>query len=208
MGYPRAKVQVYFSLLIAIVLHLASFGPGFTPAQAGASPAQAGDAPARRNFIPLVIGPVGPANGDFEKGRAAWTETSTHGWKLILKASELKMAPHGGSWAAWLGGDLNETATIGQLTMVSQIDPYLSYWRWIASDEPATCSNLARVIVNGTVMEQFALCSTTNTHGWVEQGLDLKAYAGKTVNLQFKVIVKGSKNGNLYLDDIKFQSRP
>ncbi len=94
------------------------------------------------------------------------------------------------------------------MTRVSQDDPYLSYWRWIASEEPGTCANLARVIVNGTTVEQFALCSTTNTHGWVEQVLDLKAYAGKTVNLQFTVTIKSAENGNLYLDDIQFQSTP
>ena len=185
--------------LIAVTIHLALFGFGLTPALAcEAQPLQV--------FLPLISGPVGPENGDFEKGRVIWLESSTHAWKIILNSSELEIAPHGGSWAAWLGGVLNETSAIRQSTRVSRANPYLSYWRWIASDETTCGSNLARVTVNAAVVEQYALCAGANTHGWVNQVLDLSAYVGQTVSLQFTVSIGSARNSNLFIDDIFFQS--
>lgn len=197
----QRKYQACFSLLIAVAINLAFFGSGLTPALAG-------KAPPHKAYLPLILGPAGPLNGDFEKGRVTWVESSTHGWKLIFNANELGVAPHGGSWAAWLGGALSETATLQQSIRVGQFTPYLSYWRWIASDESSCASNLARVTVNTTVVEQYALCAGANTHGWEERVLDLSAFAGKNVSLQFTVGIGNSKNGNLFIDDVYFQASP
>jgi len=171
-------------------------------------PAQAVPAAAPKAYLPLILGPAGPANGDFEQGRAVWSESSTHAWKLIFPAGDLNIAPHGGNWAAWLGGVLSETSAVQQTLRVSEASPYLSYWRWIAAEETNCAANLGRVMVNEVVVEQFGLCAGNGTHGWARRVLDLKAYAGKTVTLKFSATIGSAKTGNLYLDDIAFQSSP
>jgi hypothetical protein len=202
-----AQPRAAFSLLIAAAINLALFGFGLTPALAREAQAPTiQTAQALKVFLPLISVPVGPKNGDFEKGRVSWVESSIHGWKIIFYTSELGIAPHSGSWAAWLGGVLTETSAIQQSTLVSGSYPYLSYWRWIASDETNCGSNLASVTVNDAVVKQYELCAGVNTHGWVNQVLDLRAYAGKTVSLQFTASIGSAKNSNLFIDDIFFQS--
>jgi hypothetical protein len=194
------KFRLALCLLAAVAAGLAWFG--FYPAPVRAIP------PPRKMYLPVVVGPAGPANGDFEKGRVTWSETSNHSYALILAANELPIAPHGGSWAAWLGGAISETDGLQQATRVGGSSPYLAYWRWIAAEETNCTANLARVTVNGTVVEQFGLCAANNTHGWVRRVLDLRAYADKAVTLKFAVTIGSALNGNLYLDDVAFQSSP
>jgi hypothetical protein len=149
--------------------------------------------------------PMAPANGGFEDGRVKWTEYSKQGWQVILDGNDLLVAPHAGSWATWLGGDHSEVASISQTVLVPSTSPYLAYWHWINSGD--SCGkDVARVVVNSTVVASYDLCATHNTPGWAQRVVDLSAHAGRTVTLQIKVETDSAGVSNLYIDDVWFQS--
>ena len=145
-----------------------------------------------------------PTNGGFEDGPSVWTEFSRQGWEVILDRDHLAVSPHGGNWAAWLGGDDDEVAYIRQNVMVPSDRPYLAYWHWIHSAD-ACKADRASVIVDGVVQESHYLCATRNTNGWVQRVIDLSNYKGRTIELQLRVETDSSGTSNWYLDDIWFQ---
>jgi len=154
-----------------------------------------------------VLPPSDPIqNGGFENGRdGSWTEYSTHGWVLILNDfSPTSVTAHNGSWAAWLGGGSDEIAYIEQQVVVPSDSSTLSFWHWIASED--NCGNdFGGVIVNGsTIVDEFNLCSSTNTGGWVRRTVNLSAYAGQTIQLQIRAETNSSLNSNLFIDDVAF----
>ena len=153
-----------------------------------------------------ATGPTLLVNGDFESGRSGWVEYSLKGADLIYQAADLPIAPHGGTWAAWLGGVLDETSHIEQQATVSSGSPYLSYWHWIASQD--SCGHdFGGVLIDGaTVVDQYNLCESEKTGGWVKHVVDLSAYAGQSISIQIRVETNSSNNSNLFIDDVAFQS--
>jgi len=147
-------------------------------------------------------------NGDFELGPAGWSESSTHGWPLIINTGfPGSVAPHGGSWAVWLGGDYDDVSTITQSVTVPVGSPYLGYWHWIASED--WCGyDYGSVRVGATLVDALDLCDTNNTGGWVHRVMNLSAYAGMTVNLQIGASTDSSLNSNRFIDDVAFQASP
>ncbi len=158
-----------------------------------------------KNYTPPV--PMLLLNGNFEQGRASWSETSSTGYALIINETELAVTPHGGSWAAWLGGADNETSVLSQQFSVPASQPYLGYWYWIGSYD--SCGgDYAQTLINTTQVENYYLCNTTSTSGWVHKVLDLNVYGGQTITLSFRVVTNGSVVSNLFIDDVTFQSSP
>ncbi len=156
-----------------------------------------------QNYLPCEIG-----NCDFELGHAYWTEYAKSGWPVIMKRGEglpSTVTPHSGFWLAWLGGENNEIGYLQQAVTVPAARPYLSYWHWIASRDQCGY-DIAYVIVNEITVEQYDLCESNNTSGWVLHSVNLSAYAGQTVQLQLRVETDGSLNSNLFLDDFAFRS--
>ena len=144
-------------------------------------------------------------NGDFESGPTGWVEYSSNGWDLILPNSSLIVPPHGGSWAVWLGGDDDEISYIQQQVIVPPGSPYLAYWHWIASED--FCGyDFGKVIINSTTVDEYDLCSSTNTGGWAKHVVNLSAYAGQSVSLQIRAETDSSLNSNLFIDDVSFQA--
>ncbi len=167
----------------------------------------------KRIYLPAIMKnyastPLIPLqNGDFESGRTVWTEFSSGGFPLIINSGfPTGVAPHGGSWAAWLGGAPNETSYIQQSVTVPPGSSTLSYWHWAASAETECTFDFAFVRVNGSTVDTFGLCSSTNTGGWVKRTIDLAAYAGQTVQLQFRAETDFSVNSNWFIDDVAFGS--
>ena len=149
----------------------------------------------------------GIVNGNFESGSTGWTQYSTHGWPIIITSAELPVgiSPHSGSRSAWLGGDLNDISYIQQQVTISSSAPYLVYWHWIASAD--ICGNdFGRVLINGSVVDEYNLCSSANTYGWVSHSVNLSAYAGQSVTLQIRGQTNGSNNSNLIVDDVSLQA--
>lgn len=165
-----------------------------------------------RIYLPLVLKNyplpvVSLVNGNFESGSGVgWSESSTHGWPIVVNSgtlSAVSVTPHGGSWAAWLGGDYSDISYIQQQVTVSAGAPYLTYFQWIASAD--SCGyDFAYVLINGVAVETYNLCSSQATGGWVTHSVNLSAYAGQSVALQIRVATDGSLNSNLFVDDVSF----
>lgn len=154
---------------------------------------------------PVVVNPI--VNGDFEQGAVAWTEFSTHGWPLIRQDFPGSVTPHNGSWAVWLGGEYDDISYIQQQVTVPVGQPYLSYWHWIASAD--YCGyDFGGVLVNGSVVDSYELCSDNNTGSWVQKVVNLSAFAGASVTLEIRAECDGSYNSNLFIDQVAFQSSP
>jgi inhibitor of cysteine peptidase len=147
----------------------------------------------------------GPVNGNFESGSTGWTQYSTHGWPIIVTSFPSGVTAHGGSHAAWLGGDYADISYIQQQVTIPSGAPHLVYWHWIASAD--VCGyDFGGVMINGSVVAVYNLCSSTNTGGWVKHSVNLSAYAGQSVSLQIRVETDSSFNSNLFIDDVTFQS--
>jgi len=142
-------------------------------------------------------------NGNFEQGRnVGWSESSTHGYFLVLPSSNLIVPPHGGSYATWLGGANLETATISQSNVNLNTPTTLRLWYWIGSQEAYCGYDYGYVKINGTPIYTWNLCASTNTGGWVMRNLNLAAYTGQTVTLSIQAITDVSINSNLFIDDV------
>lgn len=147
----------------------------------------------------------GIVNGDFESGTAGWTEYSSHGWPIIVTAFPGSVTARSGSHAAWLGGEYNDISYVQQQVTISPSTPYLVYWHWIASSD--YCGyDFGGVLVNGTVVNQYNLCSSANTNGWVKHSVSLSAYVGQSVTLQIRAETDSSYNSNLFVDDVSLQA--
>ncbi len=161
-------------------------------------------------FLPLIIRStpvVELQNGNFESGPVIWSEYSLKGWDIIVPAPspDLPITPHSGSWLAWLGGDNDEISYIAQTVTVPASKPYLTYWHWIGSGD--LCGyDYAYIKVNGSNVQQYDLCSSTDTGGWVAKSINLSAYSGQTVQLQIRVETDIALSSSLLVDDVAFSA--
>lgn len=158
-------------------------------------------------YLPVVMRGI-PAgfiqNSNFEQGpEVGWQEYSSNGNKLIVSSDSLAVPPHSGNWAAWLGGANNEYSTLEQQVIVPSPNPILTFWYWIDSQDWCDYDS-ASVMLGAVTLVNYELCSANGTGGWVQQSLDLGAYAGQTQVLKFVAQTDGSLNSNFFLDDIAF----
>jgi hypothetical protein len=118
-------------------------------------------------------------NPGFENGSdGAWTEYSAHSYQLLYSSADLGLTPHGGDWAAWLGGADSETSA------------------------DACGFDFGEILINHTAVYSISLCSETNTAGWVNETFDLGAYVGQDVELLIRVETDDSQISSLYIDDV------
>jgi len=169
-----------------------------------------------RLFAPVVIyqpyvPPPAPSplvNGNFEQGPGkGWSESSSNGFPLITNNFEQNTAvsAHSGQWAAWLGGVLNETSILGQSVTIQQGATVLGFYYWIASRD--MCGyDFAYVVVDGDTVKSYYLCDDTATGGWVRGSVNLAAYAGQKVLIEFVVETDEADNSNFFLDDVSMSS--
>ncbi len=164
-------------------------------------------------YLPLVIKtaaatPSGIPNGDFEQGRTAWTEYSSNGYPLIVRRTQMPsgISPHGGDWAAWLGGDYDELSRLYQTVTIDNSTPYLVFWHLIDSLDPCGL-DVAGVKVNNQTVKHYDLCQPKNT-SWKRQVLDLSSYTGQSVQLEFFAQNTAMTDSWWFLDDITLQAVP
>jgi Immune inhibitor A-like, MAM domain len=145
------------------------------------------------------------SDGGFENGPdSAWTEYSAQGWPLVVSATTLSAAsvtPHSGNWAVWLGGDNDEVAAISQTVAITAGGSTLNFWTWLDSED--LCGyDFGSVLINNTEVYSISLCDTTNTGGWADRALDLSAYIGQNVVLEFAAETDDSYISNFFIDDV------
>jgi subtilisin-like proprotein convertase family protein len=162
-------------------------------------------------WIPLLLlddgggGEETIQNGNFESGSTAWTEYFTGGIDIIRTSFPGTVAPHSGSYAAWLGGVYDATRYIRQTVAVPSSSPTLTFYHWIASAESGCNYDLAYVRVNGSNKDTLGLCSSNNTGGWVPRSINLSGYAGQNISLEFRSVTNSTLNSNWFIDDVSFQ---
>ena len=126
---------------------------------------------------------------------------------MVKNPGELPLVPHSGKWAAWLGGDDEETAVLSQPVTVPGDRKILRYWYWIDSTD--VCGkDTGGVLVNNVPVDEYALCVSTDTGGWVMRSTDLAAYAGQQVTLAFRLVNDEGETSSLFIDDVAFVSAP
>ncbi len=158
--------------------------------------------------IPLFV------NGHFEYGPGVgWLESSTHDFSLVTNDFTgfdgggnpiTIITPHGGTWAAWLGGGGDETSVLSQQVAVHPGAPFLTFYSASGSQEPACGNDRAGVDVNGVTVQGYDLCEATENSAWTLQSLNLAAYAGQSIALAFWVETNADLNSNWFIDDVLF----
>jgi PKD repeat protein len=167
--------------------------------------------PPKRIYLPLILKAYAPplpddpiVNGDFEDGPwAGWIEDSTNNLQVVVEDGFF-IEPHSEQWLAWLGGFAEEESYVEQTVTVPSGRSYLHYWHWISSSNTNCTTEQAVVLVNGSAVRTYALCSSTRTWGWVEQVVDLESYAGQSASLQFQATTAADAS-SWYIDDVSFQ---
>jgi hypothetical protein len=86
---------------------------------------------------------------------------------------------------------------------VSAAAPFLTYYHAIGSGDDCGF-DFASVFINGTNVKEYELCLDNETGGWVAQSVNLAAYAGQSVLLEFVVETDSDFNSNWFLDDVAF----
>ena len=158
-------------------------------------------------YLPLVLKNYSSSppsssipNGDFELGYGVhWQEYSSNNYELVVQSPITRS----GSWAAWLGGDNDEISRLYQPVTIPTDNHFLSFWYQIYSDD-ACGYDYAYIKINDTDSWQADLCTSTSTSDWTQGSIDLTAYAGQSVTLEFRAETDSSLNSNLFIDDVSF----
>jgi secreted trypsin-like serine protease len=143
-------------------------------------------------------------NGNFEAGvNAGWAEHSLYAVALVVNKSALSLPSRTGNYVAQLGNLDNEVAVVEQVVTVPAGSAILHYSYWIQSEDD--CSfDFGGVVVNDVVVAKLDLCTANKTTGWQQRSVNLTAYAGQIINLQFRAETDGDKLSILYIDDVSF----
>ncbi|MEZ4868897.1 MAG: serine protease [Caldilineaceae bacterium] len=144
-------------------------------------------------------------NPDFEAGSVQWQEYSRNDAPLILNPSVANGAQaHHGQWSAWLGGLPDEISAVEQLVTIPAQQPYLHFWYFISSVD--SCGrDWGGVIINRVeIVKRIDLCGAT-TLGWQAGVVDLQAYRGQLVLLQFRAEVDNNNAiSSFFIDEVRF----
>lgn len=160
-------------------------------------------------------GSFGIADHSFENGpppASAWTEVTSPGgceW-IVDPAAAWGMPALDGVYAAWLGGYCNPhgpaTTGITQSVTVPASAQGLAFWMLSYRPELDDADpDEFNVRINGTVVYTLAMVQANDTYPtWVEQTIDVSAYAGQAISLQFEGVSRGDGTGNVLVDNVHF----
>ncbi|MGW4809611.1 M4 family metallopeptidase [Kitasatospora sp. NPDC004272] len=127
--------------------------------------------------------PTGNAlvNGNFEQGTTGWTQSDND-----ITSSTLQPA-HGGSWYAWMmgyGTSAIESLAQSNIAVPATGSPRLTFWLKVSTQESgSTAYDTLKVNVNGTTLATYS--NANASAGYVQKTVDLSAYRGRNVKLEF-----------------------
>ncbi|MFF2630463.1 M4 family metallopeptidase [Kitasatospora griseola] len=137
-------------------------------------------------------------NGGFEQGATGWTQSAND----ITNSNQ--QTPHGGSWYAWMmgyGSTASETLSQGNIAVPAGT-PKLTFWLKVSTQETGTTPyDTLKVTVNGATVATYS--NANASAGYVQKTVNLSAYAGQTVNLQFNGQEDASLATTFLVDDVK-----
>lgn len=145
-------------------------------------------------------------NPGFETGTAApWLATSG------VIDNQSTTAAHSGSWKAWLDGyGTNHTDTLyQQVTLPADAcSANFNFWLWITTSETTSTNAADKLTItirdtSGKILSTPATYSNLNkTSTYAQKSLDLSAYIGKTIRIQFTGVENSSKPTSFLIDDV------
>ncbi|MFF6837028.1 M4 family peptidase, partial [Streptomyces sp. NPDC012438] len=96
-------------------------------------------------------------------------------------------AARDGSWYAWMmgyGADAVESLSQSNIAVPSTGTPKLTFWLKVSTQESgSTAYDTLKVNVNGTTLATYSNANASS--GYVQKTVDLSAYKGQTVKLEF-----------------------
>ncbi|GAB1333394.1 M4 family metallopeptidase [Streptomyces sennicomposti] len=121
------------------------------------------------------------ANGSFEQGASGWTQSDD-----IITNSSLQAA-RDGSWYAWMmgyGTNAVESLSQSNIAVPSTGAPKLTFWLKVSTQESGSAAyDTLKVNVNGTTLATYSNANASS--GYVQKTVDLSAYKGQSVKLEF-----------------------
>ena len=134
------------------------------------------------------------SNGGFESGITGWSTTGT-GAVTTARA-------HSGTHSDAPCATVNCSSTITQsITLPSGTTPTLRFWTYVTTQESgSTAYDKLTAKVNGT---SVATVSNASTKGaWFQTTVNLSAYAGQTISLQFAESNDSTLPTSFWLDEV------
>ncbi|MYW03609.1 aminopeptidase, partial [Streptomyces sp. SID3343] len=149
----------------------------------------------------LTVGGTNPGsslqNGGFEQGTANWTQSAN------IISNSTQATAHGGSWYAWMmgyGSTATETVSQSNVTVAPGAST-LRLWVKITTQEVgSTVYDTLKVKIGNTTVATYSNANASS--GYVQKTVDLSAYAGQTVTLQFAGAEDASATTTFYVDDV------
>ncbi|OPC78611.1 hypothetical protein B4N89_31015 [Embleya scabrispora] len=151
----------------------------------------------------LTVGTGGPGgdaikNGGFEDGTANWTQSAND----ITNSSQ--NAAHGGTWYAWMmgyGSTATETLSQSNVVIPNTAAPTLKVWiKTTTKETGSTVYDTLKVQINGTTLATYSNVGATGAY--VQRTVNLSAYKGQTVTLQFAGAEDSSLTTTFLVDDV------
>ncbi|GHH59569.1 hypothetical protein GCM10018781_03000 [Kitasatospora indigofera] len=137
-------------------------------------------------------------NGTFEQGTTGWTQSDDDITNSTLQAA------HGGSWYAWMmgyGTSAVESLSQSNIAVPSTGNPKLTLWLQVSTQESGTTAyDTLKVKVNGTTLATYSNANASS--GYVQKTVDLSAYKGQKVKLEFAGTEDAYLSTVFLLDDV------
>ncbi len=168
-------------------------------------------------FLPLLSKPYPPLpdilNGDFELGNNGdWTEYSSSDIYLLIGPyiEFVTPLPHSGGQLAWLGGINDEVGRLSQAVTLPADGPiYLHYYYQVDSEKSLCNADWMHLLVGMTELVSLGLCESGNTTDWVAGTVNLNAYAGQTITIEFEVTTNSDDStSSFFIDDVSLVRSP
>lgn len=147
-------------------------------------------------------------NGGFESGATVWTQTSG------VITSDTSEAAHAGSWKAWLDGyGSSHTDYVRQsVTIPSGVSSAtLSFYLHVDTAESGSTAydklSVQVITSTGKYITLAAYSNANASSGYVLRTIDLGAYKGQTVQVNFYGVEDSSLQTSFVIDDVSVKTQ-
>lgn len=167
-------------------------------------------------------------DGDFEQMGANnphWIEYRDYGNRpiVVTNAPTSTVTPRSGNHFAWLGGahNLDPSTQNNQSRIIygfyiplpNESPVQLHFWYWLDSQQapdydpldPGSficVDDVVNIWINNYLLEQGQICDAYNTNGWVPITLDITAWAGQQISLEFEMRTNYEGISHFFIDDV------
>ncbi len=138
-------------------------------------------------------------NGGFESGTAPWTATAG-----VISANGSGESAHSGTHFAWLDGyGTTHTDSVSQsITIPAGCHATLSYWLHIDTAETTTTVQYDKLTIKVGSTTVGTYSNLNKNTGYTQHTVDLSAFAGQTVTLNFSGTEDSSLQTSFVVDDV------